>query len=135
MDSLSARELGNRDFVLYPLKRWKNNVQNMEFRHCNCGCRRIFVAKDHSSLSVRQLKAVIAEKPERKGNFKCLIFQHWSTNWGHSKFWFLRRGEDRSTRRKTSCCRVEKQKTQPKYNVESGNRTQAALVGDLTIRG
>ena len=45
------------------------------------------------------------------------------------KFWFLRRGENRSNRRKTSRSRVENQQTQPTYDAESGNRTRATLVG------
>ena len=47
--------------------------------------------------------------PDRSGIYKC---------------WFLRRGENRSTRRKTSQSREEnQQQTQPTYDVESGNRT------------
>ena len=45
------------------------------------------------------------------------------------KFWFLRRGENRSTRRKTSRSRVQNQQTQPTFDAESGNRTRATLVG------
>ena len=46
------------------------------------------------------------------------------------KCWFLRRGENRSTRRKTSQSRVEnQQKTQPTYDARSGNRTWDTLVG------
>ena len=46
------------------------------------------------------------------------------------KCWFLRRGENRSTRRKTSQSRVEnQQQTQPTYDAGSGNRTRATLVG------
>ena len=46
------------------------------------------------------------------------------------KFWFLRRGENRSTRRKTSRSRVEnQQQTQPTYDAGSGNWTQGTLVG------
>ena len=41
----------------------------------------------------------------------------------------MRRGENRSTRRKTSRSRVENQQTQPTYDAESGNRTRATLVG------
>ena len=41
----------------------------------------------------------------------------------------MRRGENRSTRRKTSQSRVENQQTQPTYDAESGNQTQATLVG------
>ena len=60
-----------------------------------------------------------------------------STNWGHFpdrigiyKCWFLRRGENRSTRRKTSRSKDEnQQQTQPTYDAESGNRTWATLVG------
>ena len=36
---------------------------------------------------------------------------------------FFRRGENRSTRRKTSRSRVENQQTQPTYDAESENRT------------
>ena len=41
----------------------------------------------------------------------------------------MRRGENRSTRRKTSRSRLENQQTQPTYDAESGNRTRATLVG------
>ena len=36
------------------------------------------------------------------------------------KCWFWRRGENRSTRRKTSRSRVENQQTQPTYDAEPG---------------
>ena len=46
------------------------------------------------------------------------------------KCWFLRRGENRSTRRKTSRSREEnQQQTQPTHDAGSGNRTQDTLVG------
>ena len=46
------------------------------------------------------------------------------------KCWFLRRGDNRSTRRKTSWSKDEnQQKTQPTYDAKSRNRTQATLVG------
>ena len=41
---------------------------------------------------------------------------------------FLRRGENRSSQRKTSRSRVEIQQTQPTYDAESGNRTRDTLV-------
>ena len=48
------------------------------------------------------------------------------------KCWFLRRGENRSTRRKTSQSKDEnQQQTQPTFDAESGNRTRATLVGGL----
>ena len=58
--------------------------------------------------------------------------------WAHSsdririwKCWFLRNGENRSTRRKTSPNKDEnQQQTQPTYDAESGNRTRTTLVGD-----
>ena len=58
------------------------------------------------------------------------------TNWGDCKSiksnqikcWFLRRGENRSSRRKTSRSRVENQQTQPTYDARSGNRTRDTLV-------
>ena len=40
------------------------------------------------------------------------------------KCWFLKRGENRSTRRKTSRSRVENQQTQPTYDAEYGNRIE-----------
>ena len=47
----------------------------------------------------------------------------------------LRRGENRSTRRKTSRSKDEKQQqTQPTFDAESGNQTQATLVGGLRGR-
>ena len=44
------------------------------------------------------------------------------------KCWFLVRGENRSTRGKTSNGRVENQQTQSTYDAECGNRTRATLV-------
>ena len=45
------------------------------------------------------------------------------------KCWFLRRGENRSTRRKTSRSKDEnQQQTQTTSDAESGNRTRATLV-------
>ena len=60
-----------------------------------------------------------------------------NTNWGHFpdrigiwKCWFLRRGENRSNREKTSWRKDENQlQTQPTYDAESGNRTRATFVG------
>ena len=65
------------------------------------------------------------------------VFSADGTNWGHFpdrigiwKCWFLRRGENRSTRRKTSRSKDEnQQQTQPTYDAETGNRTRATLVG------
>ena len=49
---------------------------------------------------------------------------------GIKKCWFLMRGENRSTRRKTSRSRIEnQQQTQPTYDTGSGNRTRDTLVG------
>ena len=58
------------------------------------------------------------------------------TNWGDCKSnksnqikcWFLRRGENQRSRRKTSRSRVENQQTQPTYDAGSGNRTRDTLV-------
>ena len=58
--------------------------------------------------------------PDRIGIWKC---------------WFLRRGENRRTRRKTSRSKDEnQQQTQPTFDAESGNRTRATLVGGLRGR-
>ena len=84
------------------------------------------------------LKKEMKGKERKRTLSKCLVV--WSTNWGHCKLkstvnanqvkcWFLKRGENRSTRRKTSRCRVENQQTQPTHGAGSGNRTRATLVG------
>ena len=58
---------------------------------------------------------------------KCLCIPDRIGIW---KCWFLRRGANRSTRRKTSRSRVEnQQQTQPTYDAGSGNRTRVTLVG------
>ena len=58
--------------------------------------------------------------PDRIGIWKC---------------WFLKRGENRSTRRKTSRSKEEnQQQTQPTYDADSGNRTRATLVEGLCGR-
>ena len=58
--------------------------------------------------------------PDRIGIWKCS---------------FLRRGENRSTQRKTSQSKDKnQQQTQPSFDAESGNRTRATLVGGLRGR-
>ena len=58
---------------------------------------------------------VLDNSPDRIGIWKC---------------WFLRRGENWSTRRKTSQSKEEnQQQTQPTFDVGSGNRTRDTLVG------
>ena len=68
-------------------------------------------------------RGVLAQSPEpedRIGIWKC---------------WFLRRGANRSTRRKTSRSKDEnQQQTRPTHDAESGNRTRATLVGGLRGR-
>ena len=50
------------------------------------------------------------------------------------KCWLLRRGENRSTRRKTSRSREEnQQQTQPTYGAETGNRTRATYIGGWRV--
>ena len=50
------------------------------------------------------------------------------------KCWFLERGENWSTRRKTSWSRIEnQQQTQPTYDTESGNRTRDTYIGGLEL--
>ena len=55
-----------------------------------------------------------------------ILAEHeYSTNWVTVsqiiKCWFLSRGENRSTQRKTSRSKVENQQTQPTYDAGSGN--------------
>ena len=55
----------------------------------------------------------------------------WS-NW-NLKCWFLRRGGNRSTRRKTSRSKGEnQQQTQPTYGVEAGICTRTTMVGSAS---
>ena len=62
--------------------------------------------------------------PSQRLMIKCL------TKIKIEKCWFLRRGENRRNRRKTSRRRVEnQQQTQPTYDAGSGNRTRDTLVG------
>ena len=60
------------------------------------------------------LDQVLDNNPDRIGIWKC---------------WFLRRGDNPSTRRKTSRSKDEnQQQIQLTYDAESGNRTRATLV-------
>ena len=67
---------------------------------------------------------------ERKSNQHCP--NHYFTIIIHKSYqikcWFLMRGENRSTRGKTSHSRVENQETQSTYDTGCGNRTRATLV-------
>ena len=62
-----------------------------------------------------------------------LALGHWDTvhvQWNKIKCWFVRRVENRSTRRKTSRSRVEsQQQTQLTYDAESGNQNRVTLLG------
>ena len=62
--------------------------------------------------------------------FECFVLQF--TNYlnksNQIKCWFLMRGGNRSSQRKTSRGRVENQQTQPKYDAGSGNRTRDTLM-------
>ena len=65
--------------------------------------------------------------PSEGPMIKCLTIPDRIGIW---KCWFLRRGENRSTRRKTSRSKKEnQQQTQPTYHAGSGNRTRDTLVG------
>ena len=109
------------------------------FRHTNVTKRDTFstLALTADSLAIMR-RRVLGRGKEL--NLSVKSFSRWSANWGHCKLkltinanevkcWFLRRGENWSTRRKTSRCRVENQQTQPTYDAESGNRTRATLLG------
>ena len=70
---------------------------------------------------------VLAQSPEPESRDKVLDNRDRTGIW---KCWFLRRGETRGNRRKTSRRKDEnQQQTQPTYDAESGNRTRATLVG------
>ena len=77
----------------------------------NCKCKNVICLPRRSKYSFRNARAF----QDRIGIWKC---------------WFLRRGENRRTWRKTSRSRVEnQQQTQPTYDAGSGNQTRDTLVG------
>ena len=68
---------------------------------------------------------VLAQSPEPEAHDK--VLDNYPDRIGIWKCWFLRRGENRSTRRKTSRSKDEnQQQTQPTYGAESVNGTRAA---------
>ena len=70
---------------------------------------------------------MLARSPELEARDK--VLDNNPVRIGIWKCWFLRRGENRRTRRKTSRSRVEnQQQTQPTYDAGSGNRTLDTLV-------
>ena len=72
-------------------------------------------------------RGVLVQSPEPEAHDKVLDSN--PDRFGIWKCWFLRRGENRNTRRKTSRIKDEnQQQTQPTYDAESGNRTRATLV-------
>ena len=76
---------------------------------------------------------VLAQSPEPEAHDK--VFDNNPDRSGIWKCRFLRRGENRSTRRKTSRSKDEnQQQTQPTYDAKSGNLTRATLVGGLRGR-
>ena len=78
-------------------------------------------------------RGVLAQSPEPEVHDK--VLDNNPDRIGIWKCWFLRRGENRSTRRKTSRNKDEnQQQTQPSNDAETGNRTQATLVGGLRGR-
>ena len=77
-------------------------------------------------MSITQ--GVLAQSPEPEAHDK--VLDNNPDRIGIWKCWFLWRGENRSTRRKTSRSKDEnQQQTQPTYDAEPGNRTRATLVG------
>ena len=79
-------------------------------------------------MSITQ--GVLAQSPEPEAHDK--VLDNNPDLIGIWKCWFLRRGENRSTRRKTSRSKDEnQQQTQPTYDAESWNRTRVTLLGGL----
>ena len=78
---------------------------------CKCKCN---LFTHGAPRSLQELVQKCPCIPDRIGIWKC---------------WFLRRGENRSTRRKTSRSRVEnQQQTHPRYDAGSGNRARVVVV-------
>ena len=72
---------------------------------------------------------MLAQSPEPEARDK--VLDNNPDRIGIWKLWFLRRGENRSTWRKTSRRKDKnQQQIQPSYNADSGNRTRPTLVGN-----
>ena len=70
---------------------------------------------------------MLAQSPQPEAHDK--VLDNNPDQIGIWKCWFLKRGENRSTRTKTARSRVEnQQQAQPTYDAGSGNRTQDILV-------
>ena len=97
--------------VIFTFERANAGADPGVFCKCKCKCNLFTHGAPRSSQELVQKCPCILD---RIGIWKC---------------WFLRRGENRSTRRKTSRSRVEnQQQTQPTYDAGSGNRTRDTLV-------
>ena len=89
-----------------------------------------------STSSLNQIKSILFKLdsvrsgcPISRARGSCIKRSSIPDRIGIQKCWFLRRGENRSTRRKTSQSREEnQQQTQPTYDVASANRTRATLL-------
>ena len=102
-----SRNLSPSRLPVSPMYNVLQRVQNV-----TCKCNLFTHGAPRSSQELVQKCPCI---PDRIGVWKC---------------WFLRRGENRRTRRKTSRSRVEnQQQTQPTYDAGSGNRTRVTLSG------
>ena len=74
-----------------------------------------------------KLRECLHNHPSQRLIIKCLTIPDLIGIW---KCWFLRRGENQSTWRKTSRSKEEnQQQIQPTYDAASGNRTRDTLVG------
>ena len=77
-------------------------------------------------MSIAQ--GVLAQSPKPKAHDR--VLDNNPDQIGIWKCWFLRRGENRSTQRKTSRSKDEnQQQTQPTYVTDSKNRNRAIRVG------
>ena len=89
----------------------------------------LLILRSHTSIVMQFVIGLPTEhQGVRENSFRNVrAFQDRIGIW---KCWFLKRAENRSTRRKTSRSRVEnRQQTQPTYDAGSWNWTRATLVG------
>ena len=85
---------------------------------CKCICKCTFNVKHRECLRDHPSQRLMTKVPDVQIKLK------------FRNVWFLRRGENRSTHRKTSWSRVEnQQQTQPTHDAGSENRTRDTLVG------
>ena len=118
---------GEGPFFIFLFLNMLSEYANQSHNFTNLNFRDVTLQINQSILF--KLDSVRSGCPISRARGSCIKRSSIPDRIGIQKCWFLRRGENRSTRRKTSRSREEnQQQTQPTYDVESANRTRATVV-------